>query len=347
MTSLALACQVLLGLTFLCAGFTKLRHPASVRQTITNFGITFAPTIVANLVPRLELSLGAILVLNLMQPIASLLSIVLLTTFIVLVGRSLLNGNIFACNCFGDTISSKIGWPLLVRNLVLLAMSLVSIIGTSTLRSTIAQYLLGSSFATQLTRLIAFNTLAILVLIIITFRIVQELHAYRALAASGLERSKLRSPLAVGSLIPDLLLRDLAEQLRPLSSFVNSDALVIFVNPRCADCEKLLVSDLLQQYVSSAPVLLISRGSAAQNNEVASRVGISNIALQEADEIARLFGIVATPSAFKMNATRHLTSPVLSGYNGMYSLLSQRDSSKQELRTTTTFAAHPAYGLEV
>jgi uncharacterized membrane protein YphA (DoxX/SURF4 family) len=119
-----------LGATWIAAGAAKLASKESVRDSVARFGLVpdRAAHAVAIVLPWIELSLGALLIVGQWtKPLANA-SISLLFVFSGAILVNLLRGNRIACHCFGQFGGKPISWGALARNLVLLAAaSLVSV----------------------------------------------------------------------------------------------------------------------------------------------------------------------------------------------------------------------------
>jgi hypothetical protein len=125
MQAAVLAARLLLSGVFAVAGLIKLADRAGSRRAIIDFGV---PSTLASalgvLLPLAELAVALALL-----PIASawygaLGAFSLLLLFILGISVNLARGRTPDCHCFGQLSSAPIGWPTLVRNVVLGALSL-------------------------------------------------------------------------------------------------------------------------------------------------------------------------------------------------------------------------------
>ena len=111
--------SVVLGLAMLAAGAAKLASrtwPADAR------GIG-APAWTVPLVPWVELSLGALLVVDVLRPLVAIATAELLAAFTALLSVRLTRGERPPCACFGRLSTRPISWWSVVRNLVLIALA--------------------------------------------------------------------------------------------------------------------------------------------------------------------------------------------------------------------------------
>jgi hypothetical protein len=108
-----------LATVFVWSGIAKLRRPALAALAMVDFGV------LRRVRPRLGAALGAAeLLLALSLATGALPGVVLPATavllwiFALLIARSLLAGEDFACFCFGDG-DSRLSWPTLARTVTL------------------------------------------------------------------------------------------------------------------------------------------------------------------------------------------------------------------------------------
>lgn len=120
---------------FLLSGIVKLRRPALAAMAIVDFGIG------RRVRSALGLALGAAEVALAVLLVASVrlgfwVAAPLLWLFALLIGRSLLRGERFACFCFGDG-ETVLSWRTLVRTLSLAVLATIA----ATAGSALAQFL--------------------------------------------------------------------------------------------------------------------------------------------------------------------------------------------------------------
>lgn len=126
MDIVAVVAGVLLGLSFLVAGGSKIAAAGSWPEQARGLG---APAWTTPLVPWVELALGALLVTQVAPVPAGIAAIALLVVFSALIARRLAAGEHPPCACFGAWSASSIGWRHLVRNVVLIALGVVVVLG--------------------------------------------------------------------------------------------------------------------------------------------------------------------------------------------------------------------------
>lgn len=124
-TVLQAGLSVPLGLVFLSSAIPKLRHPKGFILTVLEYRVlpTSLGMIYGRLLPLLELFLALLLLTGTAVRSASVITSLLLVSFIVAISVNLARGRDLDCGCFGRRGSRRIGWPLVVQDLGLLAAS--------------------------------------------------------------------------------------------------------------------------------------------------------------------------------------------------------------------------------
>ena len=126
MTTVSLIASIVLGLTFVVAGGSKIAAGPSWPVHVRELG---APSIAAPVLPWVELLVGAALIAQLFEPIAAWSAIALTVAFTALIARRLLQGRRPVCACFGAWSAKPIGLGHLVRNAALLALGVLALFG--------------------------------------------------------------------------------------------------------------------------------------------------------------------------------------------------------------------------
>ncbi|MEO7442054.1 MAG: MauE/DoxX family redox-associated membrane protein [Acidimicrobiales bacterium] len=119
------AARMAVGVVLLVAGAAKLGQPAW-RATAATFG---APGWLAPVLPWVELSLGAALLVGLGRPWTAWGALALLAVFTVIVAQRLRRGDRVPCGCFGEASPAPVGLQTLARNLLLCLLALVAALG--------------------------------------------------------------------------------------------------------------------------------------------------------------------------------------------------------------------------
>ena len=86
-----------------------------------------APKSIAPIVPWIEISLGALLIVQLKPEVVGALSVALLVTFTLLIMRQLQIGHRPVCACFGSWSSKPLSWQHVARNAGFIALAVITI----------------------------------------------------------------------------------------------------------------------------------------------------------------------------------------------------------------------------
>lgn len=125
--------RLVVGAVLLLAGVTKLLDRAAFRQAVTEYEVLPLALVspFAALVPLLEVSTGALLLLGLATTAAAAIAVPLFLSFVIAIGLNIARGRHFNCHCFGSVQSDPIGWPALLRSAALTIAALGVAVGAS------------------------------------------------------------------------------------------------------------------------------------------------------------------------------------------------------------------------
>jgi uncharacterized membrane protein YphA (DoxX/SURF4 family) len=123
---IAAAARWIVGLVLSLAGVAKLRSPGSLSRALPSLAGVPHKLIgpVALLLPGLELILGIMLLVGLGSSIAGAASAALFALFTVVIGLNIASGRHVECSCFGNATSQRMGGATVIRNTLLLLLSL-------------------------------------------------------------------------------------------------------------------------------------------------------------------------------------------------------------------------------
>ena len=116
------AAAVVAAVLFL-AGVLKLARPEEWRAQAKGLGV---PTLVATVLPFVEIGLGAALLVQWQRHAVAWAAVALLVAFTALLGLRLAQGQRPPCACFGSLSSRPIGAAQLVRNAVFIALAVLA-----------------------------------------------------------------------------------------------------------------------------------------------------------------------------------------------------------------------------
>jgi putative oxidoreductase len=125
-----LAARIVVGLVFLLYGLDKITHPDNFARAIANYRLL--PEALVNLVavtlPWVECVCGLLLLAGQWVRSAALVSAFLLSVFVVAVSITLARGLDIACGCLDADAGRKVGFKLLVEDLLLLGAAAVLVL---------------------------------------------------------------------------------------------------------------------------------------------------------------------------------------------------------------------------
>ena len=114
---------VLVGIAFVVAGGSKLAAAESWPVQARGLG---APSWTIPLVPWLELTVGALLIVQVLRAPMAAAAASLLAVFTVLIVRKLAVGEHPPCACFGAWSAKPIGWGHVARNAILMVFAVTA-----------------------------------------------------------------------------------------------------------------------------------------------------------------------------------------------------------------------------
>jgi len=121
---------VILGVTFLVSAVLKLRHPKAFLLTVYEYRVLPQPLghLYATGLPPLELYLGIALLSGTGVIPGCALAIMLLASFVVGIGVNVARGRVLDCGCLGLVGRRTVGWPLVIQDVLLLAVALAALL---------------------------------------------------------------------------------------------------------------------------------------------------------------------------------------------------------------------------
>lgn len=326
-----LIARLLLAAVFIIAGLAKLVDLAGSRQALVDFGVP--PRLVAPfglLLPLGELIVALALIPRTTAWWGALGAGALLILFLAGIAINLARGNAPDCHCFGQLHSSPAGWPTLFRNgaLVLLAgfvirqgrtdagLGAVSWLGRL---SAVEQWLL--FVATVALVGVVVEAWLVVHLLQQNGRVLLRLDILDGSLPAGQRvpggaAQPAETGLPVGSSAPSFSLPGLQGEPVTLTRLCASGkrVLLIFSDPTCRPCNALLpeIGSWGREH-SDLTVALISCGTREANLAKASEHGVSQVLLQQGNEVADAFEAQGTPSAVLIQSDGLVASPLAAG----------------------------------
>jgi len=347
-----------LAAVFATAGVAKLTDRRDFGRALRDFGVPDRLTpAFAVAVPVAELGVAAALVLPVVAWWAALAGVVLLATFMAVIGRSLARGEKPTCKCFGRLSAGQIGRKTLVRNGILLVAATVIVVAGP---SRVAPGALG--WVAELTGAQQLGLAAVVVIAgLLTSqgwllaqvlrqngRILNRVAALEgalANAPAGRPGLPLLPPgngangngngnghnghhhgppgLTNGHPAPAIRLPDLDGDL------VEADlrgglTVLLFWNPGCGFCQQMLpaLRTWADERSADAPSLLVIAAGSAEDNRAQ---GLAATVLLDADfSTAHEFGATGTPQAVLVGPDGGIASPLARGADAVARLLDAR-----------------------
>ncbi|MGV9414344.1 MauE/DoxX family redox-associated membrane protein [Nocardia sp. NPDC003693] len=320
---LRLALAVVFGL----AAVGKLADPAATRKAVGEFGIPLRQVLaVARALPGAE----AVAALGLLFPWtalgAALLALTLLLVFtggmIRLIGR----GEHPACSCFGAAGTAPIGRATLVRNGVLITLTLLTLAGALARPALPAglplDHILGSTIAA--------------LLLAAVFR----LHAEHGVLRRRLDEQVLSTlgaeGLPKGAVAPEFELLDTTGGRTDLATLLapGRHLLLVFVHPGCEMCAAL-ARELPRWHARTAAVLtiaMVGNGDLAEHEKWGREQELGDIAIlvQQGNEAALRYRVRGTPSGVLIGADGRIAAPVARGAMAVRDLISQAERAEAQ-----------------
>jgi uncharacterized membrane protein YphA (DoxX/SURF4 family)/thiol-disulfide isomerase/thioredoxin len=332
-----LLARLLLAVVFVVAGLAKLADRSGSRQALRDFGV---PALLAAplgiLLPLAELAVAVALVPTVSAWWGALGALLLLLLFSAGISYNLAHGRSPQCHCFGQLHSAPVGWPTLLRNLVLAAIAgfIVGLgrvnIGPNAVNS------LGTLPTVQRIGLLVVVILAILLMalgwILVQVlrqqgRLLLRLEAVeKQLNAGGGATTRELAGLPVGTLAPAFRLTDLDGGTKTLDELRadGKPVLLIFADPDCGPCRALLpeIGRWQRTYAGKLTLAILSVGTPEANRK-ASRQAATRVLLQQDREVADAYQSDGTPSAVLVLPDGTIGSPLANGADKIHALVAR------------------------
>lgn len=320
------------------AGLSKLRNASATAQTLVDFGV---PQPVARqaapLLPWLELALAALLLVPGLAWPAALVTTALLAIFTLAVSVALVRGHRPNCNCFGQVRARPITAVTALRDA--LFTTCAGALAWAGAEGLAPGLLAGTALA--LGRVQGF-ALALAVLgALVAVQSWLLLHLARQHGRLLLKIDNLELKLqglgvpATGALLgsqvlpqgthaPQFAAGALSGRQVSLQTLLDQRQmlLLLFVSADCAPCHEL-VAELpgLLQRDGLGRLVVISSGSAEANRRKFNALPPEQVLVQTAFEVNELFGVVATPSALRLDRDGRVDSDLAIGGDAIKLLL--------------------------
>jgi len=348
MDVLILLARLVLAGVFVVSGVAKLLDLAGSQKAMRDFGLPEPLARVAGIgLPIVELAVAVLLLPAVTAPYAGWAAVVLLAAFIAGISYNLARGNTPDCHCFGQLQSEPIGTPTLIRNGVLAAVALFVGVagfaygpGPGLLDWT--QEMDGLAWVVLVGFLLTIAALAGVVWMLVHLlgqngRLLVRLDKIEeALAAADIElddddedaaEDAFVEGLPYGTPAPAFSLTGLHGEQMTLAALraAGNQVLLIFTDPNCGPCNALLpdIGKWQRELRSKLTVALVSRGTADAYLAKSAEHGLSNVLLQQNNEVADAYQVAGTPTGLLIRADGTIGSGLAPGGDAIRKLVDQ------------------------
>jgi thiol-disulfide isomerase/thioredoxin len=332
-------------MVFGAAGALKYRDQSTFSETLLDFGAPgFLAKPLTRVLPGLEIATALLLLVGDPFRAGSIAALLLLLVFTLAVTINLIRGKRPNCRCFGQVSSKPIGWTTIARNLVLSALAVACFL-LQTKRWAALDWQI-TPFA-AVAAAVTFAVIAALVaegwtIILLLKQQGRLLTRVEQLEAGANQEKALlldefantsNHGLAVGSKAPDFLLQTVTGGVASLESLCANGlpVLMIFANPHCDACNKLLPSIAYwqSQLEKEVTIAIISEDRADRNLEKFAPYGLHHILLQKRRQVAADFLVELTPSALVIGPGGDIRSLIYAGPQAIEGLMKQAMASSR------------------
>lgn len=260
--------RLLLASVFIVSATTKCRDFAGTRFSIGAFGV---PIRVSSAATVILIALEAVIAVGLLVDRtvqwAGLAALLLLWLFTGVILHHIIQGRHPSCHCFGRLGSSPIGWKTVSRNIVLMTFASIVLWSGG-----------GREITTRLESRGAFAiviggiALLLVIIAIVTWPFSSYMHPFRL------------------------------EKADQAQADVHRTSLLIFVDPQCPACARLLPSIKAWQHkFLQTEVIVIAISHQSLMADLVEKAGISRVVYDPDLQLLNLFSVTSTPSAVLVN----------------------------------------------
>lgn len=314
---IALASRLALVAVFSVAALAKLRDRQATAEALKAFGVPEKIVLQTTyLLPGAEGLAALLLVIPALYVYGAVWSLLLLLAFTTAVVVNLGRGKRPSCRCFGEMSAKQIGAHTVGRNLALSAAALYIIVAApSTVQDARVWFYSLDADDAELSIAVGILALAFFIQSWMLLRLRdQTAELTRRLDALG---ARAPDPLPLGADAPSfelpttkgtpLGLTELLARGKPL--------ILIFTDPHCGPCHAILPQvSMWQKSLSKAfTVGIVSRGPMPANEEHARANELSEVMVQNTDEIAESYRAGGTPSAVRISSEGKIDSTIAVG----------------------------------
>ncbi len=299
-----LAACVALAVVFAVSGAAKLLDRAGTREAVAGFGVpqTLVTPLAAGLAPA-ELVTAVLLLVPATRPAGLVLAAAMLLGFTAAVVTALRAGRRPDCHCFGRIGGADVSGRTVVRNLVLLAVAVVGVVGVTAGTAPDGGARAGA---------VALGLAVAAAVLVAEGLAGRAARARRAAADEATFAQQAERSTVARFARPDLEGRtwSLADLLAP-----GLPVLLVTLSPGCGPCKRLRpdVARWAQLFAGRVTVVALATGTAEANLPSYADVGPLTVLVDEDAGVRTALGTSATPSAVVIGPDGRLASPVAGG----------------------------------
>jgi thiol-disulfide isomerase/thioredoxin len=337
-----LAARLVLAAAFFASGAAKIADRAGTNEAAVAFGLPawLAPP-VASALPAVELLVGVALVPASSAALAGWAAFGLLAAFSGAVTISLARGRRPECHCFGQLTTAPIGWRTLARNAMLAGLAaFIAVAGWPAGGTSLGG--VGSSRAATAVAIAALAVAlaavtALTVAVMARYgKVLRQLDQFTARPGAPLAHAGTAgvdghrhdhgppAGLPPGSPAPEFSVPGTDGRPVTLAGLraAGHPVLLVFGDPGCGPCRSLLpdLTSWQAEHAERFTAALISRGSMDANVAEAREHRLTNLGVQNDQEIAVAYAYAGTPSAVAVSADGRIASQVAAGPDGVRAL---------------------------
>lgn len=348
MDAVLLIARLALAAVFVLAGVGKLLDLKGSQEAVRNFGVPQSLARPAGIaLPIVELVIALLLIPASTAVFGAIAAFLLMLLFIGGIAFNLAKGNQPDCHCFGQLHSAPAGPRTLIRNALFAAVALfIVVFGWDDAGASVIGW--GGDMS-------GFDWLVLILGIFLIAAVAAEgwliLHMLgqngrlllrldeleeqvaavadgQPLAAAAAKPAKPAEPvrgLPVGSPAPAFKLEGIHGETMTLDALraQGKPVMLVFSDPNCGPCNALMpeLGSWQKEHGADLSIAILSRGTAAVNQEKASKAGISQMLLQKDREVSEAYQAFGTPSAVLISPDGKVASPVAGGADKIRELL--------------------------
>jgi peroxiredoxin/uncharacterized membrane protein YphA (DoxX/SURF4 family) len=334
---LLLVARVLLVLVFLVSGLAKIADLSGSQKAMHDFGLPKALAApLGLLLPFVELAVAVALIPAASAWWGAIGALALLLIFIGGMSYNLAQGRKPDCHCFGQLQTEPIGWPTVVRNVILAAVAgLVVWQGQADAGPSMLAWLATLTVAQDvelgivvvLVVLVALESWMLLEAMRQMGKLLVRVEELEARPVSATQEDHDEFGLPEGTMAPTFELPDLSGHLVSSQSLLAAGKalFLVFSDTNCGPCSGMMpeYGKWEREHSDELTFALISRGTVEENQAKTAEHGIQRVLLQSDREVMTAFLVRGTPTAVIVRPDGSIHGPLAEGEDEIRDLLQE------------------------